>query len=158
MMKQSLDTLLDLADCDIDCQAKGSRLTLVAALNEASLTLLVINGLLGIWGGWSAIGRISQTYCTLLAFFFQLAILIACGTMLFTPYATTCYRSLMPTVSTCYRSLMPTVSPTELWTMHDDYVMVVTLWSTQFIWVFIFAVIGLCGAVRSEKTDDQLPK
>jgi len=147
MMKQSLDTLLDLADCDIDCQAKGSRLTLVATLNEASLALLVINGLLGIWGGWSAIGRISQTYCTLLAFFFQLAILIACGTMLFTPYATTCYRSLMPTVS-----------PTALWTMHDDYVMVVTLWGTQFIWVFIFAVIGLCGAVRSEKTDDQLPK
>ena len=147
MMKQSLDTLLDLADCDIDCQAKGSRLTLVATLNEASLALLVINGLLGIWGGWSAIGRISQTYCTLLAFFFQLAILIACGTMLFTPYAITCSRSLMPTVS-----------PTELWTMHDDYVMVLTLWGTQFIWVFIFAVIGLCGAVRSEKTDDQLPK
>ena len=70
MMKRSIDALLDLGDCDMDCQAKGSRLTLVANLNEASLTLLVINGLLGIWGGWSAIGRISQTYCTFLTFFF----------------------------------------------------------------------------------------
>lgn len=87
MIKRNLDNFLDLADCDIDCQAKGSRLTFVSILNEASLTLLVINGLLGIWGGWSAIGRISQTYCTFFTFFFQLAILIACGTMLFTPYA-----------------------------------------------------------------------
>ena len=133
----------------MDCQVKGSRLTLVAILNEASLTLLVINGLLGIWGGWSAIGRISQTYCTFLTFFFQLAILIACGTMLFTPYARTCYSSLHPTDGLDVRGL---------WTMHDDYIMVITLWGTQFLWVFIFAVIGLCGAVRSEKTDDQLPK
>ena len=99
MAKRNIDNMLDLAECDIDCQAKGSRLSLVATLNEASLTLLVINGLLGIWGGWSAIGRISQTYCTFLTFFFQLAILISCATMLFTPYAKTCYASLFPTTS-----------------------------------------------------------
>ena len=148
MMKRSINALLDLGDCDMDCQAKGSRLTLVATLNEASLTLLVINGLLGIWGGWSAIGRISQTYCTFLTFLFQLAVLITCSTMLFTPYA-----------KTCFASLYPTSSVGEYWTMHDDYNMVLVLWGTQWLWLFIFGIIGLCGAFRSsDRKIDNLPQ
>ena len=139
--------MIEMADCDIDCQAKGSQLTLVASLNEASLALIVFNALLGIWGGWSAIGRVSQTYCTFLACTFQLAILIVCATMLFTPYAKMCYTSLYPTAG----------EENGLWTMHDDYMTVVTLWGTQFVWVFVFLFIGLCGAVRSESTEE-LPK
>ena len=141
-MKMNIGDMIDLGDCDMDCQANGSQLTLVAALNEASLALIVANGLLGIWGGWSPVGRMSQTYCTFLAFTFQLVILIVCGTMLFTPFA-----------KTCYSSLFPTAGDYSMWTMHDDYIMVVVLWGTQFIWLFIFACIGLCGAVKSEETE-----
>lgn len=139
--------MIGMADCDIDCQTKGSQLTLVATLNEASLALIVLNAILGIWGGWSVFGRISQTFCTFIAFAFQLAILIVCATMLFTPYA-----------RMCYTSLYPTDRRNPLWSMHDDYISVIGLWATQFIWAFVFLCIGLCGAVSSEKTEEHLPK
>lgn len=147
-MKRNLEGLEKMADCDLDCQAKGSQLTLVAVLNVASLSLIVLNGLLGIWGGWSSVGRVAQTYFTFFAFLFQMAILIACGTMLFTPYAMSCYTSLFPTAGR--PDVGGTTSGSSLWTMHDDYIMVIGLWASQWIWLFIFLVIGLCGAFRSE--------
>jgi len=131
LMKRNLKHLETMKDCDLDCQAKGSQLSLVAALNVASLTLIVLNGLLGIWGGWSALSRVAQTYFNIFTCLFQLAILITCGTMLF------------PTAGEQSTGF-------TLWTMRDDYVMIITLWGTQFIWLFVFFFIGMCGAYRSE--------
>lgn len=79
-----------------------------------------------------------------------MAILIACATMLFTPYALQCYSSLFPTTT---RPDVGVSNAGSLWTMHDDYLMVVGLWGSQFIWLFIFLVIGLCGAYKSEEGD-----
>ena len=138
--KSNLQNSIDMMDCDLDCQAKGSQLTVVAALNVASLALIVFNSLMGILGGWNKIGRITQTYCSFVACFLQFAVLIACGTMLITPYA-----------FTCYGSMQPTFTKDSMWTMHDDYLTVLILWATQFIWMFIFFVIGMCGAFRVEK-------
>jgi len=146
LMKRNLKHLETMKDCDLDCQAKGSQLSLVAALNVASLTLIVLNGLLGIWGGWSALSRVAQTYFNIFTCLFQLAILITCGTMLFTPYAMQCYTSLFPTAG----GFSDHSTGFSLWTMHDDYVMIITLWGTQFIWLFVFFFIGMCGAYRSE--------
>lgn len=104
----------------------------------ACLSLIFLNGLLGVWGGWSPIARIAQTYCTFVAFLFQLGVFIACATMLFTPYALNCSRSMTQTSGT-----------DTFWTMHDDFDMVVGLWSSQIFWMFAFLVIGLCGAYSS---------
>jgi len=138
--KSNLQNSIDMMDCDLDCQAKGSQLTVVAALNVASLALIVFNSLMGILGGWNKCGRITQTYCSFVACFLQLAVLISCGAMLITPYA-----------FTCYGSMQPTFTKDSMWTMHDDYLTVLILWATQFIWMFIFFVIGMCGAFRVEK-------
>jgi len=51
--KSNLQNSIDMMDCDLDCQAKGSQLTVVAALNVASLALIVFNSLMGILGGWN---------------------------------------------------------------------------------------------------------
>lgn len=147
LMKRNLKHLDTMKDCDLDCQAKGSQLSLVAALNIASLTLIFLNGLLGIWGGWSAFSRVAQTYFTIFTCLFQLAILLTCSTMLFTPYALQCYTSLFPTAG----GFAEDKTGFTLWTMHDDYVMIIVLWASQFIWMFIFFFIGMCGAYRSEK-------
>ena len=141
-MRRNVKNVDDSYDCDIDCQVKGSQLTLVAALNSASLSLILLNGLLGVWGGWSIVGRIAQTYCTFIACLLQFAIFISCATMLFTPYA-----------QKCYSSMFPTNGRDTLWTMHDDYMLVIGLWGSQFFLMFIFLVIGLCGAYRSETVD-----
>jgi len=145
-MKRNLKHLESMKDCDMDCQAKGSQLSLVAALNVASLTLIFLNGLLGIWGGWSAFSRVAQTYFNIFTCMFQLAILFTCSAMLFTPYAMQCYTSLFPTAG----GFSDDSTGFTLWTMHDDYVMIIVLWASQFIWMFIFFFIGMCGAYRSE--------
>ena len=98
---------------------------------------------MGMLGGWCKVGRLIQTYCTFFAFFLQLAILIVSGTLLLTPYA-----------KTCWGSLQPTSGINRMWTMHDDFMMSVGLWATQFIWMFIFVFIGLCGAFRGEKNSN----
>ena len=144
LMKRNLKHYESMKDCDMDCQAKGSQLSLIAALNVASLTLIFLNGLLGIWGGWSTLGRVAQAYFNIFTCLFQLAILLTCSTMLFTPYALQCYTSLFPTAG----GFADDSTGFTLWTMHDDYVMIITLWATQFIWLFIFFVIGMCGAYR----------
>jgi hypothetical protein len=146
LMKRNLNHLESMKDCDMDCQAKGSQLSIVAALNVASMTLIFLNGLLGIWGGWSAFSRVAQTYFNIFTCMFQLAILFTCSAMLFTPYAMQCYTSLFPTAG----GFADDSTGFTLWTMHDDYVMIIVLWASQFIWMFIFFFIGMCGAYRSE--------
>lgn len=127
-----------MEECDLECQQKGSQFTTISIIQIASLSLIVLNGLLGIWGGWSPAARIVQTYCSFVAFLFQLGVFITCAAMLFTPYALVCSKSLAPTSG-----------KNTLWTMHDDYDMVVGLWSSQIFWMFAFLVIGLCGAYSS---------
>jgi hypothetical protein len=137
-MKDELKIRIDLADCDLECQQKGSQFTTISIIQISCLSLIVINGLLGIWGGWFPAARIAQTYCSFVAFLFQLAVFITCATMLFTPYS-----------FACSRSLAPTSGKDAFWTMHDDYGMVVGLWGSQIFWMFAFLAIGLCGAYTS---------
>lgn len=125
-------------ECDLECQQKGSQFTTISIMQMSCLSLIFLNGLVGIWGGWSPAARIAQTYVSFIAFLFQLAVFVTCATMLFTPYA-----------KICARSLTPTSAKDTFWTMHDDYYMVFGLWASQLFWMFAFLVIGLCGAYSS---------
>ena len=126
----------------MDCQAKGSQMTLVAILNSTALALICVNALCMFAGTWRASSRIFSVYCTFFSCLFQFAILVTSGVLLFTPYARMCGYSLTKTFSDSF-----------MWTMRDDYSTVVTLWATQFIWMFVFVCFGMCSAM---KTDDKV--
>lgn len=52
-------------DCDIDCQARGSQLTLIATLLGASYGLVCLNSLIMFIGVWRYRARVCSIYCTL---------------------------------------------------------------------------------------------
>jgi hypothetical protein len=134
---KDIQELID--DCDLDCQSKGSQMTLIAGLNSLSLFFIMIQALLMFIGTWRKYVRIFQVYCNIFTCVFQLVILIVSGALLFTKYAAFCGKSVIRTAGWVQ------------WTMKDDYDMTIMLWATQFIWMFIFFCCGLCSAHKSEK-------
>lgn len=112
--KRSIENTIELLDCDLDCQANGSQLTVVAALNVARLVVVFMVGLFGMLGGWRSHERIAATYCGFFSFLFQLIISIVSTLMILTPFAMSCFASMQPTGD-------------GMWTMHDDYTMIIGL-------------------------------
>ena len=141
LYRDVLKLTIDIVDdCDIDCQARGSQLTLVAILNTAALAFVFVNnGICLALGACFATSRMIATYCNFFGCMFHMVILIVSGTFLFTPYAQMCGNSM---VKTAGKDLM--------WTMSDDYSTVVFLWATSFPLLFIFFCIGLCGAYKAQ--------
>lgn len=133
-----MEAYLELvADCDADCQQRGSQMSLVAILNSTALGIICINALLMLAGTWRHRSRIVSVYCTFFACLFQFCIIVASGVMLFSPYAMFCGSSMVPTAGSGV-----------MWTMADDYSTIVTLWITQIVWMFIFLCIGMCSAMK----------
>ena len=136
----SLKTYLDIVDdCDTDCQKLGGGLSVVAAINQLSIGFILLNFLCMFIGTWRWRARVFSTYCTFVSCCVQFIILIVSGTMLFTDYASMCARSLTSTAGTLQ------------WTTSDDWQQIVTLWATQFVWMFIFVCVGMCQQYREMK-------
>lgn len=74
-------------DCDIDCQAKGSQISVVAALNGSAMGIIALNALFMFIGTWRYRWRVCSIYCTLFACLFQFAIIVTSATMLFSQYS-----------------------------------------------------------------------
>jgi len=138
---------LDLSeDCDIDCQAAGSQMSLVASLNGTALGIIGLNALFMFIGTWRYRWRVCSVYCTLFACLFQFAVIITTATMLFSKYTITlCAGSLTPTagMDDAGNALLP-------WYMADDWAVNVMLWVAQIFLMFGFLACGLCSAMKSE--------
>lgn len=126
-------------DCDIDCQKKGSQLTIIAILNATSFGLVGLNALFMFIGAWRWRCRVCSVYCTMFVCLFQFAIMITTAVLLFTKYNAVCARSLTPT----YDGLM--------WTMNDDFMVTTQCWGASIILLFAFACCGMCSAYRDPK-------
>lgn len=125
-------------DCDIDCQAKGSQLSVVHLLNSLALFFIQIQAILMFIGTWRSTARICQVYCNFFTCLFQFAVIITSMALLFSKYS-----------AFCGKSVIRTAGDSLLWTMKDDYDMAVGLVLTQIIWMFAFFFCGLCSADRS---------
>jgi hypothetical protein len=127
--------LLDLDDdCDLDCQKRGSALTVIAILMRTSYGIIALNALFMFIGAWRYRARVCSVYCTFVACLCQLILLIVSATMMFTKYNNVCMRSLSKTFEG-FR-----------WTMADDFQMTFNLWVASFILMLPFVCCGMCSA------------
>jgi hypothetical protein len=135
-----LEAIVDLYDdCDLDCQAKGSQMSIVAALNGTALGFIGLNAVFMFIGTWRYRWRVCSVYCTLFSCLFQFATLVTSAVFLFSPY----------TVTLCSVSLEGTWGSMP-WTMADDFMLNVYLWVSQLFLMFGFLACGLCSAYKAE--------
>jgi hypothetical protein len=128
-----------LEDCDVDCHAKGSQLTVIAVLMSVAYTVIGINAICMFIGTWRPGFRICSVYFTIVACMLQFALLIAAGALMFTKYNALCGRSLFYTHNF------------YLYTMNDEFYWSFSSWLVSWIWMFIFVCCGMCSAYRPEK-------
>jgi len=96
LYKDALKDLIDLVDdCDIDCQVKGSQLTLVAGLNQLAYLFVGINAIFMFIGTWMYRARVMSVYCSFFACLFQFSIIVVSGVILTSPYNAICARSMV---------------------------------------------------------------
>jgi hypothetical protein len=126
-------------DCDLDCQAKGSQLTLIGELMGAAYGIIIINSMIMFVGTWRYGFRACSVYCTLFACVFQFAIIIVTAVLLFTKYNRMCSYSMVNTFEG-FR-----------WTMADDMQATFSSWITSIFAMFGFLACGLCSAYKPHK-------
>jgi len=126
-------------DCDLDCQKRGSGMTIVAILNQTVLGLIGLNALFMFIGTWRYRWRACSVYCTIAMCMFQFIVLIVSATMLFSKY----------TMTLCATSLTST-APDFMWSMADDVNINVQLWGAQLILMFCFVCCGFCSAYKAD--------
>ena len=136
-LKQAQIDLTD--DCDMDCQKRGSALSVVAILMSTSYGIIALNALFMFIGAWRYRWRVCSVYCTMVACVLQLILLTVSATMLFSKYNNVCMRSLTNTFEG-FR-----------WTMNDDFQMTFNLWVASFILMFPFVCCGMCSAFVATK-------
>ena len=135
------DWLQLFEECDIDCQAKGSQLTLIAGLLGLVYFLVSLNALAMFIGTWRYRWRVCSVYFTHFVCMFQLAVLIATGALLFTRYNSICSKSMRTT------SVWDTAF---IWTMADDFYTVYSMWIASFFLMFGFVGCSF-SQVKREK-------
>ena len=138
--RSMLDNYIKLVeDCDMDCQKLGSGFSAVAAINQISMGFILLNFLCMFIGAWRWRARVFSTYCTYVSCLVQFIIMILSSTMLFTNYAFMCARSTTPTAGDME------------WRMADDYGVLLYLWGTQWVWMFVFVCAGMCQQYKAPK-------
>lgn len=126
---------VDLAgDCDMDCQKRGSALTVVAILLRSAFGIVALNALFMFIGAWRYRARVCSVYCTFVTCLCQLILQIVAATMMFSKYNNVCMRSLTPT----FEGMR--------WTMNDDFQMTFNLWVAGLILMLPFVCCGMCSA------------
>ena len=137
LYRDFLSDYIDMVDdCDIDCQQRGSLLTMIAVLMETLFGLIGLNALFMFIGTWRYTWRVCSIYCTLFMCIFQLAILASVASMLFTKYNAVCMRSMHTSAG---KGEFP-------WYMSDDFYWTYTLWIISWFLMFGFCCCGLCSA------------
>lgn len=126
-----------IEDCDMDCQKRGSQLTVVAQLMGAAYGIIAFNALCMFIGTWRYRWRICSVYCTMVACVLQLTLSIVAATMLFTKYNNVCMRSLTNTFDGMR------------WTMNDDFTHTFNLWVASLILMLPFVCCGMCSSYIS---------
>ena len=140
LYKDLLKDKIDMyEDCDADCLAKGSQLTVMGVLMSVMYTVVGLNAIAMFIGTWRSNWRICSVYCTFVACMLQFALLIAVGALMFTKYNALCARSLYAT------------NDYYLYSMNDDFYFTFTSWIVSWIWMFVFVCCGMCSAYRPEK-------
>ena len=139
------DYLFDINDmieeCDVDCQAKGSQLTIIAILMGTLYGLVWINALCMFIGTWRYRFRICSVYFSTFLCMFHLAVLITVGVLGFTKYNGICARSMRTT---------SVWDGAYIWTMADDFYATFSMWIGSF---FLFFGFWACTyqQIRREK-------
>lgn len=132
------DAFMNLADdCDMDCQKRGSQLTVIGSLMGAAYGVIALNALFMFIGAWRYRWRVCSVYCTFVACMLQLILTIVSGAMMFTKYNDVCARSMTNTFDG-FR-----------WTMHDDFAMTFNLWVASLILLLPFVCCGMCSAFET---------
>jgi hypothetical protein len=126
-------------DCDVECQARGSQLTLVAGLMGTVYGLVCLNALFMFVGTWRYRWRICSVYFTWFVCMFQLCVLIATGALLDSKYNRVCMRSMTATWGV------------GIWTMADDFYVTGSMWVLSFFLMIGFVCCAGCQVMR-EKT------
>jgi len=136
--KDWLDTF---EDCDVDCQAKGSQLTLIAGLLGLVYFLISLNALCMFIGTWRYRWRVCSVYSTGILCLFQFSVIVATGCLLFTKYNGICSKSMRTT---------SVWDDKFIWTMSDDFYMTFSLWIASIFTMFGFVCCSN-EQIRQEK-------
>jgi len=118
-----------IEDCDVDCQAKGSQLTMIAGLLGIVYFLVGLNALAMFIGTWRYRWRVCSVYFTGILCLFQFAVIVATGALMFTKYNGICSRSMRKT---------SVWDSAYIWTMSDDFYMTFSLWIASIFTMFGF--------------------
>ena len=138
LMKDYID-LID--DCDIDCQARGSQLTIVAILLNTVYGLVCLNALMMFIGTWRYGFRVCSVYFSIFICLFQFCVIVATGVILDSKYNKVCMRSMTKTWGV------------GIWTMADDFYMTGSLWL-----ISIFTMIGFCCCAGCQVMREKTPQ
>lgn len=94
LYRTQLEDYINMVDnCDVECQAKGSQMTLVASLGAAAFAMISFNALLMFFGTWMYQARVASVICTGVSCMFQFIVIVISGVCLFSPYAMYCRHS-----------------------------------------------------------------
>ena len=119
--------------CDINCQAEGTQLTLIASMMSGAYGIACLNALFMFIGAWRHRWRICSIFCTFLVCLLQIAVLVVSIILWIGPYGTLCGYSNTNTAEG-FR-----------WTMHDDIIATRNLWIFLAICVLPFFCCGMCS-------------
>ncbi len=138
MTKELMEAKLELQeDCDMDCQKKGSQLTVIATLMGTIYGFVGLNALCMFCGAWVFYCRMASIVCTMVTCLVQFALLITSGVMMMTKYNNVCGRSMTITAQG-FR-----------WTMADDFYVTFMLWVASFFTMFGFVCCAMCQCYKS---------
>ena len=137
-MLKDFITMVD--DCDIDCQQKGSGLSVVSALLAIPYAMFGLTGIMMLLGNVTAGCRVGAIFCTICSGCVLFIMLLVSATMLFSNYS-----------AVCMKSMTKTAGDGLFWHMADDFRMVVTLWATSWIWLMCFCCCGCANTVQATK-------
>ena len=130
-----------IEECDVDCQAKGSQLTIIAILMGTLYGLVWLNALAMFIGAWRYRMRICSVYFSMFLCMFHVAIIITVGVLLFTKYNGICSKSMRTTSA---------FDGAYIWTMADDFYATFSMWITSFFLLFGFMACAM-QQVKREK-------
>lgn len=141
LFKEALrDKITMVDDCDIECQQKGSGLSVVATIMAIPYAMFALTGIMMALGNVTPNCRVGAIFCTFCSGLVLWIMLIVSATMIFSDYSTVCRKSMVKTAGDGI-----------YWYMADDFQMVILLWATSWITLNLFCCCGCMNAVNVQK-------
>mmetsp|Transcript_5951 Transcript_5951/g.8060 ORF Transcript_5951/g.8060 Transcript_5951/m.8060 type:complete len:101 (-) Transcript_5951:124-426(-) len=98
---------------------------------STAYAIVALNALLMFGAVWKHQARVASIYCSMLTCFLQFVLLVAAAFMLLNKYSMVCMLSTTNT----YDGFR--------WTMHDDFSVMIALWSLSWFFLVLFTLFGL---------------